>query len=250
MSHQDSHYDSDGSITHTSHSSDEDPLDEYVEGRICHFLGHLEAIPINREGTLAHVHHAWIRALGAPDREFSVLNSNAHGPRFDFCFKLPSPGNNWLARTSDGTGGTTELFETVQKHSTKGYKIHVYECVHLQSSSWIIESYLKEEKMKRVSEGENMIWDLQQRLGFEIGDGYARHFRDRPFKYHGFGRDIRDRDGDEYDDEDERLDRGEYLSDLSEYADEGSDEEAEDEEVEDEDEESVPTIGAIWGSLA
>nr|CEG04900.1 unnamed protein product [Fusarium clavum] len=127
MSQPDSESESDGSITPSSTSSDEDLPDEYVKGRVCHFLGHIEVIPINREGSLVQVHHAWISITDPTDREFSVLSSNPHGPRFDFCYKLPGQGNNWLARTSHGTDGTTELFETVQKHSTKGYKLHVYE---------------------------------------------------------------------------------------------------------------------------
>ncbi|KAJ4136488.1 hypothetical protein NW768_004102 [Fusarium equiseti] len=253
---QDSDFDSDGSISSSSTDSDEDPLGEYVEGRICHFLGHLEAIPINREGTLLQVHHAWIRVTDPTDSEFSVLNSNPHGPKFDFCYKLPGPGNNWLARTTNGSDGTTELFETVQKHSIKGYKLHVYECVHQRASSWIIESYLKETKMKRVPEGNSLAWTLQQRLRFEIGDAYGRHPWNGPSKYNERAREIWALDGDEYDDEDERLDRGENLEeDEDEDYEVEDDEEAEDDEEsddegedEDGDGESVPTFGAIWQS--
>jgi hypothetical protein len=236
---------SDGSITPSSTTSDDYPPENYVEGRDCHHLGHLEAIPIKREGTLVQIHHAWIW-----DRitEWTVLNTNKFGPRFDYCYKLPGLGNNWIAKTTEGTGGSTELFETVQRHSTKGYKYHVYECVHHGDntlSSWIIESYLEVEKKEKVPEGRQMIWTLKERLGFDVWDLRLRRCRDRPSQYSEFGElwgayqtrheyDEEDEDEYEYDDEDERLDRGEFLDEDS---DEEYDKEDDEGEGEDEDEE-------------
>ncbi|KAJ4024568.1 hypothetical protein NW752_003136 [Fusarium irregulare] len=270
MSQHDSDSESDGSITASSTSSDDNLPAEYVEGRVCHFLGHLEAIPVTREGTLVQVHHAWVRVTDPNDHEFSVLSSNPHGPRFNFCYKLPGPGNNWLARTSDNTDATTELFVHVQKQGIKGHKIHVYQCVHhAQSSSWIIESYPKEKKTKRIPQTEALAWSLQQRLRFEIGDTFGRHPWNKPSKYHQRGRELEAMDEDEVADEDERMDTGEDLDedeDEDEESDDGEDEESDDQDNEvsddgedegsddeedgEDDEESVPTFGAIWASRA
>ncbi|KAI1056076.1 hypothetical protein LB507_001540 [Fusarium sp. FIESC RH6] len=259
MSQHDSDSESDGSITASSTSSDGNPPEGYVEGRACHFLGHLEAIPVTREGTLVQVHHAWVRVADRNDHEFSVLSSNPHGPRFNFCYKLPGPGNNWLARTSNNTDATTELFVHVQKQGIKGHKIHVYQCVHVQNSSWIIESYPKENKTKRIPQDEALAWSLQQRLHFEIGDTVGRHPWNRPSRYNQRGRESLAMD------EDERMDSGEDLDededeesdgeededeDEEDEEDEDDDEESDDEEDEDNDEESVPPFGAIWASRA
>jgi len=239
---------SDGSITPSSTASEDYAREAYVEGRVCHFLGHIEAIPINRGGTLVHVHRAWIRLGHETSREFSVLSDNPHGPRWDFCYKLSGPGNSWIARTSEDTDGSTELFETVAAHRSKGYKHHIYECDHHGASSWIIESYLEEKKPERVPEGRGMVWTLQQRLGFEIGDKHGRHFRYKSSKLNDPGREHRwIEKGDFYGDEEDEEDDGE---DSEEDEEDEEDEESDEEEEEDEDEESVPTIGAIWGSLA
>ncbi|RBR23132.1 uncharacterized protein FIESC28_04127 [Fusarium coffeatum] len=251
---------SDGSITPSSASAEEYARDAYVEGRVCRFLGHIEAVPINREGTLVQVHRAWVNVTHRTRRDFSVLSDNPHGPRWDFCYKLPGPGNSWLARTTEDTNASTELFQTVQKHSVKGYKHHTYECDHNGASSWIIESYPEEEKMDKVLEGREMIRTLQQRLGFEIGDVYGRHFRYKPSKLNDLGRERRwIEEGDLYEDEEDETDDGED----SEEDDEDEDDEDEDTEMddgeesddqedddEDDDEESVSTFGAIWASCA
>ena len=274
MSQHDSDSESDGSITASSTSSDENLPGGYVEGRVCHFLGHIEAIPVTREGNLVQVHHAWVRVADRNDHEFSVFSSNPRGPRFNFCYKLPGSGNNWLARTSDNTDATTELFVHVQKQGIKGHKIHVYQCVHhAQSSSWIIESYPKEKKTKRIPQDEALAWSLQQRLHFEIGDTFGRHPWNRPSRYNQRGREVLSMDEDEVADEDERMDAGEDLEeDEDEESDDEEDEESDDQEDDDDDgdddeesdgededddedgdeddEESVPTFGAIWASRA
>lgn len=152
----------------------------------------------------------------------------------------------------------------IQKQGIKGHKIHVYQCVHhARSSSWIIESYPKENKTKRIPQDEALAWSLQQRLHFEIGDTRGRHPWNKPSKYHQRGRELEAMDEDEVADEDERMDGGEDLdededeesddeedeeSDDEEDDDDDDDEESDEEEDEEDDEESVPTFGAIWAS--
>ncbi|KAH7191858.1 uncharacterized protein B0J16DRAFT_393919 [Fusarium flagelliforme] len=245
---------SDGSITPSNSDAEDYAREAYVEGRVCRFLGHIEAIPINREGTLVQVHRAWIRVTHRSSHNFSVLSDNPQGPRWDFCYKLPGPGNSWIARTSDDTDASTELFETVGKHSIKGYKLHTYECDHDGASSWIIESYLEKEKKERVPAGNQMVWTLQQRLGFEIGDKYGRHFRYKPSKLNDLGRERRwieegDFYGDEEDEEDDYEESDEEAEDEEESDEESEDEDEIEDEDEDEDEGSVRTFGAIWGRL-
>ncbi|KAH7191857.1 uncharacterized protein B0J16DRAFT_379745 [Fusarium flagelliforme] len=167
MSQQDSS--SDGSITPSSTRSD-DPPELFVKGPHCRYLGHLEAIPINLGGTLQRVFKA---CVGYIDTMWSVMTSNDHGPKYDICFKLPSPGNNWIGQTVVDSGAREELMRLIRANEPKGsqYKYHTYYSLHdgrKTTESFIFESYLEDEGRERVPEGPEMIPTLQERLGFDV----------------------------------------------------------------------------------
>lgn len=167
MSQQDSS--SDDSI---SPSSDrfEGPPERLVKGRHCHHLGHLEAIPINFGGTLRRVSKA---CVGYSDTEWRILNSNSHGPKNNICFKLPCPGNNWIATIQLLSDSSAELLKLVQASEPKGSKYNYHRYITLTygervNESHIFESYLEDEDRERVPEGPEMIPTLQKRLGFDV----------------------------------------------------------------------------------
>ncbi|KAJ4136489.1 hypothetical protein NW768_004103 [Fusarium equiseti] len=166
MSQQDTSLD--GSISPSS-SQSEDPPEWFIKGRHCHHLGHLEAIPINLGGTLQLV---LIADVGYNDTQWCVFTNNAYGPKYDICFKLSGPGNNWIAQTVVGSGSSEELFQLVQTSEPKGstyrYHIHVTLTHGVRvTESYIFESYLEGEDRERVPEGPEMIPTLQERLGFD-----------------------------------------------------------------------------------
>ncbi|CAG7557908.1 unnamed protein product [Fusarium equiseti] len=167
MSQQDSG--SDGSISPSSSRSD-DPPHWFVKGRDCHYLGHLEAIPINLGGTL---HLVFKACVGYNDTEWNVFTSNDHGPVWDICFKLPCPGNNWIAKITIGSGSITELLRLVVAGEPQGagYKYHRYSTVthgERLTEAFIFESYLEGEERERVPRGPEMISTLRERLGFDV----------------------------------------------------------------------------------
>ncbi|KAH7191856.1 uncharacterized protein B0J16DRAFT_379744 [Fusarium flagelliforme] len=161
MSQQDSESNSDGSISPTS-STSENPWP--IFGRDCHHLGHLEAIPIKRSGNLKLIFKGSIEPV---DEEWGICNANYHGPCTDICFKIPGPGNNWIAALVEH-GSMDELVEIVQAHDTKGYKYHWYTRFdHYRTKpvqEVIVESYSEGDKRERVPEGPGMIATLAERI--------------------------------------------------------------------------------------
>ena len=166
MSQQDSS--SDGSISPSS-SQSEDPPEWFIKGQDCHHLGHLEAIPVNHGGILLRVFNA---CVGYNYTGWKVFTVNGYGPRWDVCFKLPCPGNNWIAQTVVGFGSLEELLQLVQANEPKGckYKYHRYTTLthgERVTNSFIFEGHLEGEDRERVPEGPEMIPTLQKRLGFD-----------------------------------------------------------------------------------
>nr|CEG04899.1 unnamed protein product [Fusarium clavum] len=174
MSQQDSS--SDGSITPSS-TRPGNGRDCVIKGRNCRHLGHLEAIPINLGGTLQRVSRA---CVGYVNTMWSVITSNEHGPKWNICFKLPGPGNNWIAQTVVDSGAREELMRLIRANEPKDsqYKYHTYYLLHHGDNSlyggdktiesFIFESYLEDQGRERVPEGPEMIPTLQERLGFDV----------------------------------------------------------------------------------
>ncbi|KAJ4024569.1 hypothetical protein NW766_000807 [Fusarium irregulare] len=175
MSQQDSS--SDGSVsTSHSHSQSEDPpvwstsefedSSNWVMAPDCPRLGHLEAILSTSE----LVSEACVRY---DETGWWVRNSNGHGPKYDICFKLPCPGNNWIARLAVGSDSWPELLKLVKANEPKGvkYKYHRYETTtygETITESLIFESFLEGEEREQVPRGPEMVLTLQERLGFDV----------------------------------------------------------------------------------
>lgn len=105
------------------------------------------------------------------DGDWGITNCNQHGPKRDVCFKIPSPGNKWIASITNPKA-LLELRDLVWSHNTKDYEYHWYIRVdhdgRNMSREFIVESYLESEKKGRVSEGPDMIETLEERLGFML----------------------------------------------------------------------------------
>nr|CEG04898.1 unnamed protein product [Fusarium clavum] len=175
MSQQDSDLDSDASISPTnsipSHSDENMSTSSStsenqwpIHGRDCHHLGHLEAIPIQRNGTLKLIFKASIDTAG---EEWGIRNANCHGPYHDICFKIPGPGNNWIAAITE-PAAMVELAEIMKAHDTKGYGYYLYSRLdHYRSKKVqevIFESFPEGEEEGRVPEGPEMIATLAKRI--------------------------------------------------------------------------------------
>lgn len=146
-----------------------DILNLNIKGRDCRYISHLEAIPVNHGGTLQIVFKA---GVDYNNTEWQVFTSNYWGPDCDICFKLPCPGNNWIAKIAVGSDSRSELLKLVKASAPKGfkYKYHRYGKVHYGdkvTESFIFESYLEDEDKERVPEGPEMIPTLRERLGFQ-----------------------------------------------------------------------------------
>lgn len=131
-------------------------------------LGHVEAIPVNHGGILKIVRRACVETSAG---SWVVLNLNYHGPDDDIAFRIPGPGNNWIAcithhRVMD------ELRALIRSGDNKGYKYHWYSKTKQVGDtvyqSFIIESYLESNKKERVPEGPEMIETLEDRIGFMV----------------------------------------------------------------------------------
>ena len=172
MSQQDSS--SDGSISPTdstsSHSDENISLFSStsedqgpIHGLDCHHLGHTEAIPITRNGILKLISKASITA----GEEWGIRNANHHGPYHDICFKIPGPGNNWIAAITE-PAAMVELVGMMQAQNTKGYEYYLYSRFdHYRSKEVqevIFESFLRGEEEGRVPEGPEMIATLAERI--------------------------------------------------------------------------------------
>ena len=173
MSHQDSESDgstspsdssssdSDGSASPCNSISSEDSWD-------LRHLGHVEAIPVNHGGILKIVRRACVETSAG---SWVVLNLNYHGPDDDIAFRIPGPGNNWIASITHHRV-MDELRALIRSGDTKGYKYHWYSKTKQVGDtvyqSFIIESYLESDKKERVPEGPEMIETLEDRIGFMV----------------------------------------------------------------------------------
>jgi len=123
---------------------------------------------MKRDGTLKIVFNACVEHVAG---SWGIRNSNYYGPKNNICFKLPGPGNNWIASISEAKA-MEELDDIVDKHDNKGYEYHWYTTLMLEedrrSRDFIVESYLEGEDRERVPEGRQMILTLKERLGFKF----------------------------------------------------------------------------------
>ena len=172
MSQQDSSSDSESDESISSSSPRlrlADILNLSIKGRDCRYISHLEAIPVNHGGTLPIVFKA---CVDYNNTEWQVFTSNYWGPACNICFKLPCPGNNWIAKIAVGSDSRSELSKLVKASAPKGvkYEYHRYGKVNYGdrvTESLIFKSYLEDEERERVPEGPEMIPTLQKRLGFD-----------------------------------------------------------------------------------
>ncbi|RBR23133.1 uncharacterized protein FIESC28_04128 [Fusarium coffeatum] len=149
------------SISRSHSISSQDSWDRYQRG-------HIEAIPINHGGILKIVMTACVEVYR--DGDWGIKNCNYHGPERDICFRVPGPGNNWIASITDPRA-MNELRNIIRSGDTKGYEYHWYSTTDYDddgdniSQEFIIESYLEGNKKERVPAGPEMIATLEERLG-------------------------------------------------------------------------------------